>query len=159
MYDIIKKEKKIGKSIKNSRSMQKTIKPHIINNRKQSNKTIQCCGFRQIDINKAVGASVEDLAWEQIRPLYPKAARQVHVDTNVAGHTVRIIVDIMVQDNAGNFILYEVKASRSAPLTHNQQLAYPNINQNGATIISRHAIRLFGTNVIPPGVDGYRIEP
>lgn len=158
MYDIVKKDKTISRSVKNNQLMQKSIKPYITNNRKPSNKTIQCCGFRQIDINKAVGASVEDLAWAQISPQYPKAARQVYVETNVAGHTVRIIVDIIVQDNANNFILFEVKASRSAPFTHNQQLAYPNINQNGATIISDHAIRLFGTNVIPPGMDGYRIE-
>ncbi|MDE5778317.1 MAG: hypothetical protein K2I10_07450, partial [Lachnospiraceae bacterium] len=119
----------------------------------------QFCGFRQLDINKAMGRSVEDLAWAQISPHFPRAAKQVAMNVNVGGTTVKIIVDIVGQKADGSFILYEVKASSTASFTNNQQTAYPQISTNGATIISNHAIQIFGTNIIPPGTDGFRVEP
>ncbi|MDE6529977.1 MAG: hypothetical protein K2K96_04305 [Lachnospiraceae bacterium] len=168
MYDIIRKEKTSTKSIKNSRLIQKKSKPHttinsndirICYNSYQSNNVTQFCGFRQLDINKAIGRSVEDLAWEQYSPQFQKAAKQVAMNVNTGSGTSKtIIVDIVGQKADGSFVLLEVKSSRTASFTDNQKIAYPEIYNNGATIISPNAIRLFQTSSIPNGTGGFRVE-
>ena len=166
MYDIIRREKASTKSIKNSRLIQKKSKPHTTINSNDIricynsyNNVTQCCGFSQLDINKANGQRAENLAWQEISLLYPNIEKQVTVEVNTGSRTVRIRVDIVAQKGDGSFVLYEVKASSTAPLTKNQRGGYHEIFTHGATIISPDAIDKFGTNIIPPGTDGFRVEP
>lgn len=168
MYAIIRNEKTSTKSIKNNQLLQKNTKPHAAINSNdiricyissQSKNITQCCGFSQLAINKEAGKQAENLAWEEIRTNYPKAEQQVTVAVDTGSSTIRIRVDIIAQKDDGSFVLYEVKASSTAPLTKNQRSGYDKIFEHGATIITPRAIHTFNTNIIPPGTDGYRIEP
>jgi len=126
--------------------------------RKASKKVMQFCG--QIAKNRAAGARAEAAAVQEISQQYPVYAEQVTMRVDTApGQQTRVRADIVAQTATGDFKIFEVKASSTAPYTRNQRQAYPKIFDNGATIVTQSAIDKFGTADIPPGTDGFRIEP
>ena len=54
-------------------------------------------------------------------------------------------MDIVAQDTNGNIRCIECKSSPTAPLTKNQQKAFPEIEANGATVVGK------GTPEFPAG--------
>jgi RHS repeat-associated protein len=72
------------------------------------------------------------------------AAEKALTDTNVVqnvtlktGSGVRTVMDVVSTDARGNVALTEAKSSATAPLTKNQTMAHPEIQQSGATVVGQ----------------------
>lgn len=74
------------------------------------------------------------------------SAREVTIKT---GSGVNVRVDIMTKDSSGNIFCVECKSSETAPLTPNQKIGYPEIENSGGVI----------TGVGKPGFDGGTVIP
>jgi len=54
------------------------------------------------------------------------------------------------KDKDGNIGLTEAKASETAPLTSNQKIAHPDIEQNGGVVVGKGKPGFEGGTEIPP---------
>ena len=63
---------------------------------------------------------------------------------------VRTVMDVVSQDASGSVALKEAKSSATAPLTRNQALAHPEIENSGATVVGQGKPPYTGGTQIPP---------
>ena len=73
--------------------------------------------------------------------------QQVTVKTQ-SGTRTRI--DLMGRDADGNIVCTECKASETAPLTTNQKIAFPEIQESGAVVVGKGKPGFPGGTQIPP---------
>ena len=73
--------------------------------------------------------------------------QQVTVKTQ-SGTRTRI--DLMGRDANGNIVCTECKASATAPLTKNQKIAFPEIQQSGGVVVGKGKPGFPGGTQIPP---------
>ena len=103
---------------------------------------------KQLAENKAKGSRFEtDVLNNDIKPASQKTAQQITVQTD-SGTKTRM--DIVAQDSNGSIRCIECKSSPTAPLTKNQQKAFPEIEQSGGTIVGKGKPGFEGGTRIPP---------
>lgn len=131
----------------------------------KKNTVLQMCGDQQekkqaqLARNQQVGAAAENEANRILARRHVRYERQVTLAVESdEGKNINVRADAIGQDEDGNFVIYEIKASMTAPLTSNQKKAYPLIYEKGARIISPRVRTIFGTDTIPPGTDGFRVD-
>lgn len=83
---------------------------------------------------------------------FEKSAAQVTMDVDVPGMgSVRIRMDHVGETRSGRMVMFESKASKTAPLTNNQKLAFPQIAISGAWIAGKKSEQLGNVKRVPPG--------
>ncbi len=104
-----------------------------------------------IQANKAKGKAFEDNTGTSLKGDHDnvEVVPEITVKTD-KGTKTRI--DFIAKDNQGGCKLVECKSSGTAPLTKNQQKAFPEIEQSGATVVGKGKGKGSFTN-------GTRIEP
>ncbi len=85
-----------------------------------------------VQVNKAAGDAFERQVMEQLQQTQSGVVQQVTVKTQSG---VRTRIDLMGRDENGNIVCTECKASATAPLTKNQTVGFPEIQQSGAVVV------------------------
>ena len=88
--------------------------------------------IHQIEKNKLAGEQFEQEQYEKLVSEGYSPQKQVIVETPSG---VRTILDFVIKEN-GIDICIECKSSATAPLTKNQKIAFPEIKEKGAIVIS-----------------------
>ncbi|POG23958.1 hypothetical protein C2855_07595 [Aeromonas bestiarum] len=101
----------------------------------------------QIKINKAAGDAFEQKVMEQLQKTQSGVVQQVTVKTQSG---VKTRIDLIGRDASGNIVCTECKASETAPLTKNQSLAFPEIEESGAMVVGKGKPGFPGGTEIPP---------
>ena len=101
----------------------------------------------QLQMNKAKGSAFEDESLGQLNQNFPQVGAQVTLKTQSG---IKVRPDFITQDSEGNYCLFECKSSSTASLTKNQSLAFPEIQQSGATIVGKGKPGFAGGTTIPP---------
>ncbi len=83
----------------------------------------------------------------ELRETTPEVGREVTAKTKSG---VRTRFDMLGRDADGNISCIECKSSDTAPLTRNQKLAYPEIEESGAVVVGKGKPGFPGGTVIPP---------
>jgi len=98
--------------------------------------------------NAAKGKAFEAVTGQGLKGAgHTDIAEQVTVK---ADNGVKTRVDFISKDPQGKVALTEAKASQTAPLTKNQKLAHPSIEQSGGTIVGKGKPGYEGGTKIPP---------
>lgn len=101
----------------------------------------------QLEKNKEQGKAFEDQKERELRANTPEVGREVTAKTKSG---VRTRFDMLGRDAEGNIYCIECKSSETAPLTRNQKLAYPEIEESGAVVLGKGKPGFPGGTVIPP---------
>ena len=101
----------------------------------------------QLEKNKEKGKAFEDQKERELRENTPEVGREVTAKTKSG---VRTRFDMLGRDTEGNISCIECKSSETAPLTRNQKLAYPEIEESGAIVVGKGKPGFPGGTVIPP---------
>lgn len=101
----------------------------------------------QLEKNKEKGKAFEDYKERELRETTPEVGREVTAKTKSG---VRTRFDMLGRDADGNISCIECKSSNTAPLTRNQKLAYPEIEESGAVVVGKGKPGFPGGTVIPP---------
>ena len=101
----------------------------------------------QLEKNKAAGAAYEDKVYEGFAEEMEESAQQITVKTQSGTRTRR---DMIGRNADGEISCVECKASPSAPLTKNQRLGYPEVEESGAIIVGKGKPGFPGGTAIPP---------
>jgi hypothetical protein len=101
----------------------------------------------QLEKNKEKGKAFEDSKYDELRETTPEVGREVTAKTKSG---VRTRFDMLGRDADGNISCIECKSSGTAPLTRNQKLAYPEIEESGAVVVGKGKPGFPGGTVIPP---------
>jgi hypothetical protein len=116
----------------------------------------------QVTINKAAGEAFEK---EVVRDVLPQS--QINIKTQITIKSsgpsgLKVRLDALGEDIAtGSTRLSDMKASKIAPFTRNQTIAYPELEVYGGVIVGKgKAPYLGGTKISPTVVDIIRkMEP
>lgn len=87
-----------------------------------------------VQANKAAGDAFEAQIKSQLQRTDTDVVQQVTIKTQSG---VRTRVDLLSRDSAGAIRCTECKASATAPLTKNQRLAFPEIQQSGGVVVGK----------------------
>ncbi|ROM91176.1 pyocin [Pseudomonas brassicacearum] len=101
----------------------------------------------QLEKNKAAGAAFEDKAYGDFSEEMEESGQQVTIKT---GSGTRTRLDMIGRDANGDIACVECKASDTAPLTRNQKIAFPEIEESGGTIVGKGKPGFPGGTVLPP---------
>ncbi|WP_324726757.1 S-type pyocin domain-containing protein [Pseudomonas chlororaphis] len=101
----------------------------------------------QLEKNKTAGAAFEDKAYPPFAEEMDESTQQVTLKTK-SGTRTRL--DMIGRDANGDIACVECKASDTAPLTRNQKLAFPEIEESGGVIVGKGKPGFPGGTVIPP---------
>ncbi|MCS3841103.1 hypothetical protein HNR03_005731 [Pseudomonas sp. JAI111] len=101
----------------------------------------------QLEKNKERGKAFEDQKERELRENTPEVGREVTAKTKSG---VRTRFDMLGRDADGNISCIECKSSETAPLTRNQKLAYPEIEESGAVVVGKGKPGFPGGTIIPP---------
>jgi filamentous hemagglutinin len=101
----------------------------------------------QLAKNKAAGEAFEVQTMGKLQETQTGVVQQVTVKTQ-SGTRTRI--DLMGKDAGGNIVCTECKASATAPLTTNQKIAFPEIQESGAVVVGKGKPGFPGGTQIPP---------
>jgi hypothetical protein len=102
----------------------------------------------QLAANKLAGEAFKNQVGDQLGTLGAKTADETTVQT-IGGAKTRL--DHLFRDPTTNAIrCIECKSSETAPLTPNQQVAFPEIESTGATIVGAGKPGFPGGTIIPP---------
>ncbi|CAH3322921.1 VENN motif pre-toxin domain-containing protein [Enterobacter roggenkampii] len=111
------------------------------------NGTLSPNPANQIRQNYDQGKAFEDSIYQKYSQGMTDSAREVTIKT---GSGVNVRVDIMTKDSSGNIFCVECKSSETAPLTPNQKIGYPEIENSGGVIMGVGKPGFDGGTVIPP---------
>ena len=106
--------------------------------------------------NRAKGRAFEKQEFNKFSQQYNNAVEQVTIKTPSG---VKTRVDAIGLDAKGNVVINEFKSSVTAPLTSNQTLAFPEIFENGATVVGKGKGLFSGGFQIPKGTVVKIIRP
>ena len=102
---------------------------------------------KQVTKNKFVGDVFEEEKFAEFQNRMVDSAQQVTVKTQ-SGTKTRL--DMIGRDTDGKYVCEECKASATAPLTKNQEKAFPEIETGGAVVVGKGKPGFPGGTVIPP---------
>lgn len=100
-----------------------------------------------VQANKAAGDAFEAQIKSQLQRTDTDVVQQVTIKTQSG---VRTRVDLLSKDSTGATRCTECKASATAPLTTNQRLAFPEIQQSGGVVVGKGKPGFPGGTQIPP---------
>ncbi|UUY07711.1 S-type pyocin domain-containing protein [Pseudomonas sp. J452] len=101
----------------------------------------------QLDKNKARGREFEDEVYGDYSSTRSETGREVTVKTK-SGTRTRI--DMVGREPDGTISCVECKSSDTAPLTPNQKVAFPEIEESGAVVVGKGKPGFPGGTDIPP---------
>jgi hypothetical protein len=102
----------------------------------------------QLAANKLAGDAFESEVGEQLEALRAESEHELTLQTESG---VKTRLDYLARDPTTNAIrCIECKASETAPLTPNQEAAFPEIESSGATIVGAGKPGFPGGTIIPP---------
>jgi hypothetical protein len=104
-----------------------------------------------VQVNKAAGDAWSEAVGMGLKASHPVAVPEITVRT---ASGVRTRIDWIAVDASGQFICVECKASLTAPLTPNQEVAHPEIAISGGIVAGKGKPGVPGGTVIPPTVVG-----
>jgi hypothetical protein len=102
----------------------------------------------QLAENRTAGRAFEQTQFAEFSATYSNAEQQVTIITK-SGTKVR--VDAIGLDESGNVVIKEYKSSATAPLTVNQEKAFPEIEQSGGVVVGKGKGIFSGGYEIPSG--------
>jgi len=97
--------------------------------------------------NKQAGKLFEEEAAASYKSKYGNVQEQVTIKSNTSGTKTK--VDIVSKEK-GEFKLGEAKSSKTAPLTKNQKIAFPEIEKCGGVVCGKGKPGIEGGTKIPP---------
>ncbi|MGA2404327.1 MAG: hypothetical protein ABSG91_21935 [Syntrophobacteraceae bacterium] len=101
----------------------------------------------RLDVNRATGAAFEQAIGSDLKQSRLIISQQITIRTG----GVRTRVDFVTRDPlTGEIGCIECKASSTAPLTKNQKVAFPDIEQSGGRIVGKGKPGFHGGMQIPP---------
>ena len=103
-------------------------------------------GAAQLQKNKENGAAFEQKVKVQLEASQTGVVEQVTIKTKSG---VRTRIDLLGRDAGGAIRCTECKASATAPLTKNQKLGFPEIQQSGGTVVGNGKPGFLGGTKIP----------
>ena len=107
-----------------------------------------CKKLKNLEKNKEAGKAFEKATHEALQQTDKEVVEQLTLKTKSG---VKTKMDHVSKDaQTGEIKLTESKASETAPLTDNQKVAHPEIEQSGATIVGKGKPGYPGGTVIPP---------
>jgi RHS repeat-associated protein len=98
--------------------------------------------------NYEAGKAFEKESLERMKINNDSVVEQVTVKTKSGTKTV--LDGIGIDKNSGEISIQEYKASLTAPLTKNQKIAHPEIEESGATVVGKGKPPFGGGTEIPP---------
>ncbi|KAF1028627.1 MAG: hypothetical protein GAK37_02149 [Pseudomonas sp.] len=101
----------------------------------------------QLEKNKQQGKDFEDEYYGVYSVDRNQHGREVTVKTQSG---TRVRVDMLGLDAKGTLSCIECKSSDTAPLTRNQKIAFPEIEDSGAVVVGKGKPGFPGGTVIPP---------
>ncbi|WP_231654761.1 hemagglutinin repeat-containing protein [Ralstonia solanacearum] len=101
----------------------------------------------QVVKNKFVGDAFEAEKFKEFQGRMAESAQQITVRTE-SGTKTRL--DMIGRDANGKIACQECKASDTAPMTKNQEKAFPEIESGGAVVVGKGKPGFPGGTVIPP---------
>jgi hypothetical protein len=101
----------------------------------------------QLEKNKEKGKAFEDSKYDELRETQPELGREVTVKTK-SGTRTRF--DMLGRDADGKLSCIECKSSDTAPLTRNQKITFPEIEESGAIVVGKGKPGFPGGTEIPP---------
>lgn len=101
----------------------------------------------QLEKNKIQGKDFEDESYDVYSAERNRHGREVTVKTEKG---IRVRLNMLGEDADGTISCIECKSSDTAPLTPNQKLAFPEIEESGATVVGKGKPGFPGGTVIPP---------
>jgi|GEM_PF-806099 len=101
----------------------------------------------QLEKNRKQGKAFEDAKYDELRQTQPELGREVTIKTQ-SGTRARL--DLLGRDADGKLSCIECKSSDTAPLTKNQKIAFPEIEESGAIVIGKGKPGFPGGTEIPP---------
>ncbi|AJO79650.1 S-type pyocin domain-containing protein [Pseudomonas sp. MRSN 12121] len=101
----------------------------------------------QLEKNKQNGKDFEDNTYDEYSVRQVQSGREVTVRTKSG---IRTRFDMLGRDVDGKLSCVECKSSATAPLTRNQKVAFPEIEESGATIVGKGKTGFPGGTEIPP---------
>ncbi len=101
----------------------------------------------QLQRNQAAGAAFEQKVKGQLQGSQTGVVEQVTIKTQSG---VRTRIDLLGRDSTGAIRCTECKASATAPLTKNQRLGFPEIQQSGGVVVGKGKPGFPGGTKIPP---------
>jgi hypothetical protein len=87
-----------------------------------------------LESNRKKGKDYENKEFKKFSEKYSNAVEQVTIKTE-SGTKTR--VDAIGLDNKGNVVIVEFKSSKTAPLTKNQEKAFPEIFKSGGQVVGK----------------------
>ncbi len=104
-----------------------------------------------VQANKAAGDAFEAQIKDKLQRTYTDVVQQVTIKTQSG---VRTRVDFLSRDSSGIIKCTECKASATAPLTKNQRLGFPEIQQSGGVVVGKGKPGFpGGTQILPTKID------
>ncbi|MCK6450686.1 MAG: hypothetical protein L6R19_07480 [Alphaproteobacteria bacterium] len=111
-------------------------------------ESVALTAAEQLLVNRAVGAAFESAVGSSLQRGGYAIGRQITIETQTG---TRTRLDFLTRDpRTGVIGCVECKASQTAPLTHNQTIAFPEIGQSGGTIVGAGKPGFPGGMQIPP---------
>lgn len=101
----------------------------------------------QLEKNKVRGREFEDEVYGDYSSTRSETGREVTVKTK-SGTRTRI--DMVGREPDGTISCVECKSSDTAPLTPNQKVAFPEIEESGAVVVGKGKPGFPGGTEIPP---------
>ncbi|GMA98776.1 hypothetical protein [Pelosinus sp. IPA-1] len=98
--------------------------------------------------NRETGRAFEKESLEKMQENNDNVVEQITVKTK-SGTKTRLD-GIGVDEKTGEVVIEEYKASPTAPLTKNQEIAHPEIAESGATVVGKGKEPFVGGTEIPP---------
>ncbi len=101
----------------------------------------------QLEKNRKQGKAFEDAKYDELSQTQPELGREVTIKTKSGARTR---LDMLGRDADGKLSCIECKSSDTAPLTKNQKVAFPEIQESGAIVVGKGKPGFPGGTEIPP---------
>ncbi|AKA25142.1 S-type pyocin domain-containing protein [Pseudomonas chlororaphis] len=101
----------------------------------------------QLEKNRKQGKAFEDAKYDELGLTQPELGREVTIKTKSGARTR---LDMLGRDADGKLSCIECKSSDTAPLTKNQKVAFPEIEESGAIVVGKGKPGFPGGTEIPP---------
>ncbi|WDH55631.1 S-type pyocin domain-containing protein [Pseudomonas chlororaphis] len=101
----------------------------------------------QLEKNRKQGKAFEDAKYDELSQTQPELGREVTIKAKSGARTR---LDMLGRDADGKLSCIECKSSDTAPLTKNQKVAFPEIQESGAIVVGKGKPGFPGGTEIPP---------
>ena len=123
---------------------------------KSSNVKVESSKAEILAKNRETGRAFEKQEFAKFSSEYNNSVQQITIKTPCG---VKTRVDAIGLDTSGNVVINEFKSSATATLTSNQKIAFPQIMEEGGTVVGKGKGIFTGGYQIPAGTEVKIIRP